>query len=275
MVRSFFVRLVPVVCIGAASVGTACGGATFTAAAGDDGGTADASGDDAGDAAADAPLSWCETQPHHYLCDDFDKRSNDLKGTVWSSLIITPQANLEIDAQDFTSSPRSLVALTTQGHIQNTDADALLIKQGVLAKTLDVAFDVKVDAYGGDGTVTTGVVFADVTYGSVSYQLGIVSNTQLVFNEEQTTDGGTGMMAPQTISMGLGSGWTHVEMRLTLPLAVQAGNVAVSVGGATVLTRPLTFPAMAALSDIAIGLALRNAPNQWKVRFDNVTIDRT
>jgi hypothetical protein len=278
MALSWWRRLGPVAVAGSIGVVAACGGAQFTSATGNDGGTGDdaSSGDDGGDAAADAAsMSWCETQPHHFLCDDFDKRVGDVKGTIWSGLVNTPQADMQITAADFTSPPRSLQVDTTQAHIQNQQTAALIAKSGVPARTIDLAFDIKVDQYGGDGTINTAAIFAAITYGDVSYQLGLTNNASLVFNELLTPDGGPSTSSPQTISTGLGSAWAHVEIQVQFPVVAVAGKVVVAIGGQTVFTHPLMFMAPPALADIAIGIALLNAPNIWKLHFDNVTIDRT
>ena len=107
--------------------------------------------------------------------------------------------------------------------------------------------------------------------------ISISSPTTMLFNEEVTPDGGQKMSAPVQIQAGPGVGtWTHVDLQITFPTVAVSGKVAVTIGGQTALMHPLTFPAgPLAKAVAAIGMLLGNAPNVWKLRYDNVTIDRT
>lgn len=260
----------------------ACGGSQFTLVAdagdpGDAGGGDDASQVDAGPDAAD--MGFCATQPiKHFLCDDFDGRArNDPKGILlWDDFRLTTYSDGTLDKSDFKSAPRSFLAQTTRANISEETAAVLTKDVGRIA-AVDLAFDLKIDAYGGDGTKfdKNGVLLAVITYGTLEFDLVLLSPTALAFVEQIKVDGGTAQAVPHSITSNLIVGqWAHFELALAPPgqampgATIKINNQVAYTGGLTVTAPPVGNALL------SIGLLLGNAPNIWKLRYDNVTIDR-
>ena len=91
-------------------------------------------------------------------------------------------------------------------------------------------------------------------------------------------DGGANQSASHPASTGLPTGvWTHVAMTLTLPQsAVMKGSLSVALGNGMAGTIPLTYFTPGALpgGGVAFGLLVTTASALWKVRYDNILIDK-
>jgi len=281
---SFFRRFAAVAFFGLFAAGGACGGEKFTALP-NDGGGAEAGGDDASaDGATDATdTGFCATQTmRHFLCDDFDRRANDLKGLIWDDLTVSGDSDqMLIDSTEALSPPRSLLVETTRPNIVFSEQDMILLKKCGHARSLDIAYDLKLESYGGNGTNfdTNGALLTEIGFGPLSYVLILESPTQVVFLESIAPDGGQKMSSTIGINAGPMTGqWVHVDIKLTLPQAGQQGEVVIAIGGQIVLMHGLQYNAFVPLTEpavVGLGLILGSAPNVWKLRYDNVTIDRT
>jgi hypothetical protein len=261
----------------------ACGGDQFTLLAGDAGGPSDSGG--GGDAApsdagtdADAP-SFCAmvANANHLLCDDFDVGVEDMpsKDTHWDSFNASPTADGRIDKLQAFSQPRSLSVFSLMS-APGTETFALFAKSLGHAKTVEVGFKVMVEQYGGDGTLATATALASITFGTVSYSLIAASPTQVVLSETLTPDGGTMQTMSHPAASGLGTGrWVDVQIQLVLPQATSMGSFALvidssAVGGA------LSYPTgLSPSGAMLLGFYVKSSPNIWRVRYDNVVIDKT
>ncbi len=284
MLASRLRRLAAAVLLGSVAAGAfgACGGSKFTlvddAGGADDAGVGDAGTVD-GSSADGGTVNYCGTHPGHFLCDDFDRASDDPKGiNLWDSFIASTYTSGLLDRASSVSPPRSYLASTTKPGLGGTTTEELVFisKDVGHAKTVILQFDIMIESYGGTGMSPAGLVF--VTYGQLSYGLIAFSPTLLTFVETlKTLDGGPGGMSTMhPASTGLPAGvWTHIAIQLNLPQGVTPGSAGISVGNSGAAQTPLTYTTtMSSSVGAAFGLDVTVAPTLWKIRYDNITIDK-
>ena len=283
MMASRLRRLAAAVLFGAVMAGAsgACGGAKFTVV--DDAGAGDAAVDP-GDAATQDGLadvtetSFCATRPGHLLCDDFDTRpAGDPQGNMlWDSFADTSATNGVINSAASVSPPRSFLASTTRPvMIGTTEERVFLTKDVVHAKIVSLQFDIMVEAYGGGGT--NPVVLVNIQFGLLGYDLVAFSPTALTFLETlSAADGGPGTATSHPTSAGFPTGtWTHVAVILNLPQMAMQGSAAITLGNQPTLQSQLTYMTPPSTGGtVSFGLLVTAAPATWKIRYDNIVIDK-
>ena len=257
----------------AAAIG-ACGGVAFTAASGSDAGAvSDASVDAGGGEASGA--GFCASLPDkHYFCDDFDD------GTLnagWDTQAASRFGNALFDTAEVKSPPRALEVETTHS-VSSEETSALLQKDIGTLKSLVMELDVLVDTYGGDpGRPDLDYcLLIGVGLGDLSYNLVTTGPANMIFRESATPDGGAPEQFGHSLDAGLPPGkWVHAKIALTLPELEVVGHVVIVFDGQTVLDTPLTIASTQSASALlTLGLYLKNAPNLWKIHYDNVVVDK-
>lgn len=286
MLASRLRRLAAAVLFGAVVAGAsgACGGAKFTVVD-DDAGAGDDAAVDSGDAMAQdgsadgSDASFCAMHPGHLLCDDFDTRLiGDPKGNMlWDNFTVSSATDGVINAAASVSPPRSFLASTTRPVMTGTTEELVFLTKDVgHAKTVALQFDVMVEAYGGGGT--NAVILLNIQFGSLGYDLVAVSPTALTLLETLNAgDGGPGMTTSHPTSAALPAGmWTHVTVLLNLPQVAAQGNAVITLGGQTTLQSPLTYATPTSSGGtVSFGLLVTAAPSIWKIRYDNILIDKS
>ena len=152
----------------------------------------------------------------------------------------------------------------------------LLTKDINHAKTVSLQFDMMVEAYGGGGMAPAFVV--NIQFGQLGYDLLVVSPTSLAFVETlKGVDGGSDMITSHPIGGGFPTGiWTHVAVVLNLPQVAMPGNAAITLGNQPALQTPLTYAIPVSTGGtVSFGLIVTSAPMIWKIRYDNVLIDKS
>jgi hypothetical protein len=271
---------------GAATVALAlfavhCGGAAFVEGTpGDGGGVTDAGGADVGgEAEAEAPPFCASLSPPAFFCEDFDE--GDLK-KGWDSQQTSRFCDGRLDHSIALSQPDSFYADTIHsvgGDGGVEESVSLLSKDLGHMKSMDLSFDVYMEAYGGDPNLPSNdanaAVLVAVSFGFVNFLFTVVTPTDARFIESAAPDGGpmSGMSHPLTAGLPLGQ-WTHVDA--TLVPGVSAGtpaNVSITFDGNVVLQTPLTITQVPTNDAVmAMGLLLFASPNLWKVHYDNVVV---
>ncbi len=283
MMASRLRRLAAAVLFGAVMAGAsgACGGAKFTVVD-DDAGAGDAAIGSGDATAQDGPadggdVSFCAMHPGHLLCDDFDTRAtSDLKGmNLWDNINVSSAADGVINAAASVSPPRSFLASTVRPVMTGSEEDILLTKDINHAKTVSLQFDIMVEAYGGGGMVPAVVV--NIQFGQLGYDLVVVSPTSLAFLETlNAVDGGPNMTTSHPTGGGFPTGmWTHVAVVLNVPQVGMPGSAAITLGGQPTLQTQLTYMTPPSSGgSVSFGLLVTGAPAIWKIRFDNIVIDK-
>ena len=267
----------------------ACGGPVFSAApGGEDSGVSDGggggdggSGDGGGSPDADAaPSAFCmNLTSRHFFCDDFDERAfADTKG-AWDSFGAGPKGDGRLDQMFSVSKPRSFLASTTRA-VTTEETVVTLAKDVGNAKQVTLSYDLYVQSYGGDVDAGLGdhdfAFLSIITSGPLTYALEALTPDHAFVYEGLSPDGGTAVNNSHPMTTGIAAGqWVHVDITLNLPQPPNAGHVRVAFDMQLVVDADLSFMAPpAADTQVGIGLFLTNAPNLWKVNFDNVVIDK-
>ncbi|HEX8792517.1 MAG TPA: hypothetical protein VF765_16330 [Polyangiaceae bacterium] len=234
---------------------------------------ADAGPDGSRDARADAPQPeagpWCQTHAH-YFCSDWDEGSLNAQ---WTSVYSVGDGGVALDKTTSTSAPASFVATVPALPAGTTSHQALTHQFTFTPKSLDVAFDLRIDALdtstSAEPTETVAIVFGS---GANPYALQlnlVVGNTQL--GEQRPLDGGghTYDGWPFSVQPPMGV-WTHYVIHMDLSSAPTA---AVWMNDAGVVSHALTGY-VAGAATLQVGVCYTpGATTGTQVHYDNVTLD--
>lgn len=236
-------------------------------------GPADAGADAARDAQADAPRPeagpYCQTHAH-YFCSDWDEGSLNAQ---WTSIYSVGEGGVALATDASTSPPASFVANVPALPSGATSHQALTHQFPVTAKSLDVGFDLLIDALdtssAAQPTETVAIVFGS---GSNPYaiQLNLVVGDTQLGQQAPTADGGhtyTGWTFSAQPSIGV---WTHYVIHLDLSSSPSA---AVWMNDAGVVSHTLSGY-VAGNVTLQLGVCYTpGATTGTRVHYDNVTLD--
>lgn len=233
----------------------------------------DAGRDAARDARPDAPPPeagpWCQTHAH-YFCSDWDEGSLNAQ---WTSVYSVGEGGVALDKSTSTSAPASFVATVPALPSGATSHQALTHQFPVTAKSIDVAFDLRIDALdtstSAQPTETLAIVF-DGNSNPYSLQLNlVVGDTQL--GEQVPNDAGGHSYAGWPFSSQPPTGvWTHYVLHVDLSSSPSAS---MWMNDAGVVSHALSGYVPGTVT-LQVGVCYTpGATTGTKVHYDNVTLD--
>lgn len=242
----------------------------------------DGGGSDRGVPSADGAPSgpFCQVErSKHFFCDDFDEKSGDVART-WDPTSKTSSgfATLALDGAITRSGPFALLAGNAKDFVR--DPNAAFLEKGIgRVQQVTLAFDVFVEQYGSNEALASPSpeeqfnLVARFELGLVGeLSLALVSPARAAFAETFLADAGL-QQTLHSLSRSVPTGaWTRVVIDVGLSKSVPTAKV--QLDGQVVLDTELTYKIPSADTRVRIGMFATNAPRLWKVRFDNVTIDK-
>lgn len=234
----------------------------------------DAPKEAASDAGADAGGRFCASlSPTPGFCDDFDDPGPFVP--KWDAIDTRAGASVVRDGTDFRSSPSSFLGISPPAN--GPSSAALNHLSGSAKGKVRFAYDVKVDARDSKGAYAetdyisfSGTGFEFATYFRLNFDPGIT--TQLAA-EAYLADGG---IPAHNVSIpgARFDKWTHVV--ITIDVVSNPHVLGVSIDGAPPITQVLESnmygPGPVRVSP-GIGYTASPSTGDWRIRYDNVTID--
>lgn len=251
-----------------------CGGAQFQDASSSnvDGGDSQATGDGTTSLDGSPPVpGFCASQmPAHFFCADWDEL--DLK-RGWDTTSTSRYGDIALDTSIALSGARSYRAQTTHS-FSGEETRGLLQKDLGHAKSLQVKVSVYIDSYGSDANAMPSQfnALAIIAFGSTSFSLVALTPQTAALLQSAGADAGEMAAALPGITPGQ---WVAVEIDVSLPEGAGVGMGQVSFDGKLVFNGPFTVPITATDASLSLGVFLLNAPNLWKIHYDNLTVDKT
>ncbi len=234
---------------------------------------ADAGRDAAPDARVDGPSPeagpWCQSHTH-YFCSDWDEGSLNAQ---WTSIYTVGEGGVGLATDASTSPPASFVAAVPALPSGATSHQALTHKFPVTATSLDVSFDLLIDALDTSAatqpTETLAIVF-DGTSNPYSLQLNLVLGDTQLGQQAPSADGGhsyDGWPFSMQPPMGV---WTHYVIHVDLSSTPSAS---VWMNDAGVVNHALSGYVPGTVT-LQVGVCYTpGATTGTRVPYDNVTLD--
>lgn len=233
----------------------------------------DAGRDAAPDARPDGPRPeagpWCQSHAH-YFCSDWDEGSLNAQ---WTTIYSVGEGGVALATDASTSPPASFVAVVPALPSGTTSHQALTHQFAVTATSLDLGFDLLIDALD-TSTATQPTETVAIVFGSgadpYAIQLNLVVGDTQLGQQAPTADGGhvySGWPFSTQPPMGV---WTHYVIHLDLSSSPSAS---VWMNDAGVVSHALTgyVPGNVTLQ---VGVCYTpGATTGTRVHYDNVTLD--
>lgn len=230
-------------------------------------------GDAARDARPDGPRPeagpWCQAHAH-YFCSDWDEGSLNAQ---WTSVYTVGDGGVALDKSAFTSPPASFVATVPALPSGTVSHQALTHQFPVTATSVDVGFDLRIDALdtstSTQPTETLAIVF-DGNSNPYSIQLNlVVGDTQLGEQVPSSSGGHTYDGWPFSVQPPMGE-WTHYVIHLDLSSTPSA---AVWMNDAGVVSHALSGYVPGTVT-LQVGICYTpGVTTGTQVHYDNVTLD--
>lgn len=227
----------------------------------------DAASPDGGDAGR-----WCDSvSPKPMFCDDFDDQGPLSR---WDGQYTRAGGFVGRDDASARSAPSSLLVVTPPA---TGPGSAIVYRATTTPKSkVRVAYDVKIDARDSKSGYAESdyIRFDGPLRFSVYLRLNLDPKVTNVITSEAYPDGG---VQAHDVSLGVGSrfdAWTRVVV--TVDLASNPRTLTATLDGVPVASQVLE-PSLYGPGPVAVqpGLGYTGAPTEsdWRIRYDNVTID--
>lgn len=214
------------------------------------------------------PSRYCEQlSPKPKFCDDFD----DVALGAWTATETNAGGTVTRDSTNARSAPNALVTMTPGAAIQQAR-----VRYRITApKVVHVAYDIRVDVRG--TYVELGYV-RFVTGASMRSQVYLrargLPSPAAVTTEAPLSDGGLAVHDVSLAGMPTFADWTRVAIDIDVAATPPSLTVSINgtIAGSQVLEASRYYPTD--FVDVEVGTGYTDkASTEWRVRYDNATID--
>ena len=214
---------------------------------------------------------WCDSlSPAPMFCDDFDDQG---PLTRWTDSFVRAGATIGRDGTDFQSSPNALLALSPPA---NSPSGAYVYLDTASTKSkVHIAYDMRIDAR------DTSVGYAEINYVIIAAPIPIDFYMRVfddpssitTMTSEANVDGGVLAHDVPLAGAPRFDAWTRVTVDIDL---ATAHAMTVTIDGQTAGTQSLESNLYApGPMTVRVGIGYTGSPttSDWRIRYDNATID--